>query len=995
MPMLSRTSLASIVCPSAPFLAPRLLRTPASLALSRCPLQSYATKHGDGLRKFDRKYDSSKTEAWESRGSRESPAFWSRQEGRQKFMPRDVRVSLLRKLRDAYEERQVKVILDLYPQLAQAHLLAPQDTRKIAQALHYCMRVGAMSSQELSPIVMQVVEDIQTGTLPPNAWAHVHLLGIFKECKMYDQGYTFWKWLVEKDDTYVSQAVYGAAIELMTTARKATLAELESLYADALDRFPGTFAGYHLSPDAILADRTQALAIADVPIALLQGILTARIIYGDWQSAYLALDTGLRLLPAQLPTRFFELFVFERPLPEGYTVFLMACRAGVAPSSSLLSTLLKKIRAAMTLSPSLHARIVLLRATANAIYAYLESGGSLKDTHVGSFMAACDSVLAEKAPGQDFEGDEARIRNSLITSAHEILSLLLSAGFPPKGNVFSPMIMLAGNLRVPDLLKVTLKDCEKAGITLGPVEIRTVITAAGRLGDKRLIEEYWSLIVSRAEANGEALSYNDWITLARACNRGGHLGFCREQIYKLDDTLDESLTLTLTDEMDANLFEPSGNPASSSTMTPEEFAAEMQTLKSQFRNIAATVMSGRPLDLRKTPFYMTLDPARRPLGTIEDMRTIYDEKSIDPHQPPAPPSPDRKLHISSTGFTLEDLRFQNWVSVIEMLDQAHFWQTANKNKIKDHPQAEGSVYIGQADQENLPIPLPILRQRIKELRTPGAFKASTVTNKKQAPAKDAGPPAGNGPLTQEQLVQKFGKMVYDPETKSMRREFVKTKPPALKYYVGIESEHVAPTPEGKVSRRPFGVLYGKGKRHPLGLQPMRAGGGVGHREKREYSTVSKGEEQIKDKLRLAKEGKSLSKEGKEQIRLGKEEIVDGQKKLKKGHEKMREGEERVRKAKEKIEKGTERVREGTEKALEGYKKIRISRGREEEIENGTEKVGEGTEKVHDGHEKIRSSGERQEEIKKGTEKVGEDTEKVHDGYKRIRLNRGRPEKRLR
>jgi hypothetical protein len=52
MHKLSRTSLAAVVCPSAPFLVPRLLRATVPVALKKTPCSSlqkagYATKPGD------------------------------------------------------------------------------------------------------------------------------------------------------------------------------------------------------------------------------------------------------------------------------------------------------------------------------------------------------------------------------------------------------------------------------------------------------------------------------------------------------------------------------------------------------------------------------------------------------------------------------------------------------------------------------------------------------------------------------------------------------------------------------------------------------------------------------------------------------------------------------------------------------------------------------------------------------------------------------------
>ncbi|KAF1963630.1 hypothetical protein CC80DRAFT_587999 [Byssothecium circinans] len=830
MPMLPRRSLASIVCPSTPFLVPRLLRTPAPrplALLSRCSespqpggLQrpSYATKS-------------------KGKGRPNPKPFQAKGQNKTgKWVAVSNSAALRDQLRAACDSRDVKAIMDLYPSLAHLRVLEPKDVRRIAQALHfYARNVLKITSKDIFPFAMQIVDDIMTKTLPPHPWAHVHLLGIFKQCKMYDQGYTFWQWLVDQDDSYVSPAVYGAAIELMAYGGKGLLSDLENIYVDALKRFPGTFAEYHLSPNAILPDRNQLIVMSDMPATLLQGILTARVLSGDWKNAYLALDAGLRLFPTQLPVRCFDMLLHERPLPEGYTALLVACRAGICPHPNVLSTLLKKVRAAMTLSTSLHARTILLRAMANAMYAFLEARGTLSTVHVSSFLNAFDSLLPEKAPGDTFKGEEATLRNTIVTTAHECLSTIMQAGMSPATNTFAALFNLAGRLHVPDLLRVSLKDCETAGLYLAGIEVRTVLAAAGRLSDKALIEEYWTKLVSRAEESGDGLIANDWITFARACKRGGHVDYCREQIHKLDHTLSTSMKLNLTYELE-NEEAADASDKTFTYMKPDVFSTEMEELKSQFKNIAAVVMSGQPLYLKKTPFYMSLDPSRRPIGTDDDLRTIYNEMTTDPHQPPAPSnlpqgsenSPSL-LPESTTGIPLGELRYQNWVSVVQMMDQAQFWEVKNPPKaVRAKPTtkpstAAGSVHLGGADQHNFPLPLDTLRAHIKQLRAPaptGAFNFRKVgaptlpitrnyvngsnTSEPEPPVE-----TGRQKLTYRPQLEAAPRKLYNPES---------DRGPRLQYYVGVESDHVAPP---KLSRNPLQTraIKKKVRQHALRLQP--------------------------------------------------------------------------------------------------------------------------------------------------------------------------------
>ncbi|CAN9259489.1 unnamed protein product [Alternaria alternata] len=680
MHKVSRTSLASLVCPSAPFLAPRLLRTaaPAAVTLAQCPPSArpqratYATaregkgsagktgpKEGKGLiRKIDPKKGKSKS--FPLRSPRLDPEEYET-------------VRLVKKFREACDVRNVQLVMELYPTLLAAKVLNSYDTRRITQVLHVRIRNEHSPSKrdELFPFVQQLVSHLRQGTVEPHPFAFVHLFGIYKDAKRFDEGYALWEWLVQQDERYVSQAVYGAAIELMAYGRLKPLPLLEDLYNDGLKRFPGTFAEYHLSPDAIVPDRTQLTTISGIPTLLLQGILTARILARDWKRAYLALDTALRIYPTQTPPRYFELFMTERPISEGYTAFMLACRAGVAMRPTHVTALITKLRAAMGASQSMADRVMLLRAIANAMYGYLEAGETLEGIHVGSFLRAFELLLPEPIGGEDYVGEAAEMRDILAVTAHEIMSNLIQAGMPPELRSLQALISISGKLRLPSLLSATLQDIEAAGFELGPIERRTIITSAGLLKDKKLLEQYWLLVVSDAEANSAQIPFEDWITFTKACRRADHSDYFRSQLLKLPYAIDNNTERHIIQQID--MPETSALNHRYQYMSVKELTTELDALKTQMKDIETVVMSGQPLNLHASPLYMHLDPQHPSLGREEDLRSVYNELTTDPHQPPPPPAtPDSPIQpaVSPTGIPLDDLRFQNWVTVHEMMDTA-------------------------------------------------------------------------------------------------------------------------------------------------------------------------------------------------------------------------------------------------------------------------------------------------------------------------------------
>ncbi|KAG9193298.1 hypothetical protein G6011_03333 [Alternaria panax] len=717
-------------------------------------------------------------------------------------------VRLVKKFREACDVRNVQLVMELYPTLLAAKVLDSYDTRRITQVLHVRIRNenNPGKRDELFPFVQQVVDHLRTGVLEPHHYAFVHLFGIYKDAKRFDEGHELWQWLVQQDERYVSQAAYGAAIELMAYGRLTGLPQLEELYTDGLKRFPGTFAEYHLSPDAIVSDRTQLTTIAGIPTILLQGILTARILARDWKKAYLALDTALRIYPTQTPPRYFELFMIERPISEGYTAFMLACRAGIPMRPTHVTALITKLRAAMGASQSMADRVMLLRAIANAIYGHLEAGGNLQSIHVGSFFRAFELLLPEPIAGEDYVGEAAEMRNILVVTAHEMMSELIQAGMSPELQPFEALISISGKLRVPSLLSTTLQDIEAAGLKLGPIGKRTVITAAGLLKDQRMLEEYWSLVVSDAEANSAQIPFEDWITLTKACRRAGHEDYFRTQLLKLPYAINENTERYLVQQIDIPET-PSALHDVYQYMSLQDLTAELDALKTQMKDIETVVMSGQPLDLHASPLYMHLDSQHPSLGPKEDLRAVYDELTTDPHQLPPPLATLDSLvqpAVSPTGIPLDELRFQNWVTIHEMLDTASDYESDLLHAVDTAIKA-GTPLKGTPELLRLRKDAPTPRSRaglslkIKELR---ASRPEDVTIFRKIGSED--------------IYKRREAMITKHIAKEEGETLLPGKKgaPTIRKYIGLKSYHDAPAKsirrvklsDGKVEEVPGGVV---------------------------------------------------------------------------------------------------------------------------------------------------------------------------------------------
>jgi hypothetical protein len=728
MASLSRVPLASLVCPSAPFLAPRLLRTAAASTCTR----AYATKPTPKPKPKPKPKPTTTTKTKPPPNSLATiRTKYRNKKGHVRYNVRAVDehlaplVQIRSTLAEACKRCDAATIMELYPALLSASALQSGDTYSICQALHGAFRTSMDKSKytELFLFVQTLTADLRRGALEPHPSASIHLLAIYRDTKNFAAGRELWEWLVEHDD-HVSPGVYGVAIELLAYGRLISLPDLEALYSEALKRFPGTFSEYHLSPDAVVPDRTRPVQIFGASATLLQGIIAARLLARDWKNAYLALDTSLRLFPSQTPTRVFELFIQSRPASEAYTAFLVACRAGVRLNPRQVRRLFSDLNRTAKSCRSLSERMMLLRAVVNAIYASMQAGNKLDDTYVDVLFQNFAGLLPAKLPGEGYRDEDAELRDIIVVTAHQVAASLLQSGLPPNSTLFSSLVLVAGRLQVPNLLDTALRDIQLAGLKLDDSQSRRTLESAGYVSNHALIEKLWLGIVVSAEGRGLSVDYKDWITFARACRRANHTDFFYDQLSKLEHTLYASLKERIHAVLQTQDLAEDTN--FTYDLTPAQLKSEMDLLQEQMKNIEAVNMSGTPLDYRKSPFYMHMDPDHPSLGSDENLRAVYDEYTTDPYQPPLPAPTDDSLvqaSLSPTGMPLDELRFRNWVTVLEMMNEAEAYEAerttlVNQAIAAQTPASEPEALRIHNSKEDITDSQEALRLKVKQLRLP-------------------------------------------------------------------------------------------------------------------------------------------------------------------------------------------------------------------------------------------------------------------------------------
>jgi hypothetical protein len=531
------------------------------------------------------------------------------------------------------------------------------------------------------------VDDLQAGRIPPHPSASLHIISFMKESKQYMKGQQLWEWLQLQDDTHVGPRVYGAAIELFAYQGRMKLQDLEELYKEAFARFPGSFAEYHMRPDGILPDRGQYTSIPGASLSLLQGILTARVLHGDWRNAYLSLDTALRLYPDETPPRIFEIFTLERPISEAYMIFLMMCRCSKDPPKprQLTTSVLNRLANAQS-RLQLNDRFRVVEAMLHAIYVFVGAGGTLCSPHVGIIIKSLENVMPETLY-RPANTKNCHALDSILEFASELPALFAQVGITPEPSTFGQLISLAGKAHRPDMIVSILTKLSGDDVPVEPALYRVALLAAGHMGDKDLIETLWGNFVGSQESKGEQIQESSWMALARAGRRAQHQEFVLEQISKSRHTL----TDTIMARIDRALaVEPQIRRVEA--FHSEEITTGVEHLRARVMQVIDLMKANGRINFYQDRQDLAIQP-REPLGNEDDLRTIYDELTTDLTQgepmeqvPPEATSEDQiqpNPVLIKTGFPLDELRYENWKSINELLAEAQRYEAKQEEALEE------------------------------------------------------------------------------------------------------------------------------------------------------------------------------------------------------------------------------------------------------------------------------------------------------------------------
>ncbi|KAF2420745.1 hypothetical protein EJ08DRAFT_702337 [Tothia fuscella] len=542
--------------------------------------------------------------------------------------------------------------------------LSSLDTAKITQLLHYTIR-KSLSKTKIIPRLFEstdaIIDDLQANRISPHPSASLHLLSILKETKQYDKGRRLWRWLVRKEDDWVDASVYGAAIELLAYAGD-PLPQLESLYTQALKRYPGNFVEYHLSPEAIVPDRGQDIKLEGLPMTLLQGIVTARVLHGDWRNAYLGLDTALRLLPDLVPVRFFDLLANERPVAEATRIFRLACEAKVKLSSRLLTNLIRKMVEQQVRSSDQSTQLENIRIAVSALNlmrAQIGAGGVIVGPNISALVKGFSNLTVWCPPKTSSYEAQQKFNLAISSCAKHMLDVLLPLTTPTGSRIsaLNSLISLAGNAGDPHTVVYALSQITELGMQPDDVTCRCFVNAAGMCGNPwadGLWQQAWQTMVEHLRAKEQGLGEKEWITLATSCR---YLSAPAARAFVEDQLLAHDADDYTRNKVERMMTQSPSVPTKPLDYDPTILSNRLKAAISQTQ----TQLSNNDFSALLTPLHN--QPA---LASLEHLRIIYDELTTDPTQPPTALGPT----INTSGLAYDEHRFSNWCAVNELLAMA-------------------------------------------------------------------------------------------------------------------------------------------------------------------------------------------------------------------------------------------------------------------------------------------------------------------------------------
>ncbi|KAJ6262632.1 hypothetical protein Dda_3444 [Drechslerella dactyloides] len=479
----------------------------------------------------------------------------------------------------------VPLAMQALENLTELEVLGPRDTCDLAQALHQAYRSKKLEKPTVKNYMKTIIEYLKAGRLPTHYMAQVHVLSTLKEMEEWRLGNEYWGWLKLQGTQYLDARVFGAVIEYLVY-QGAPLKELENLHQLALEKY------------STVEDDGGGMHHRATKLMLLQGILTARVIHGEWKGAYELLDICTRLHPTQVPSRIYELFLLNRSPEEGYLVFLMACRAGTK-----LST-----KAVTFLSTNYWKCTNDTKGILRIFLAHLAAGGKMEPQVLNKIIFCLlgrlpdapqppeplESLSASSTTGPTLTVEEERVNaekwqewdrkmteyqeavNPMFDTIRRAIELFRLVGIEPGVITYNTIISQASRRHLRNIVVASMAEAETLAEpvdeNIKEANLRVALTAFGDLRDKEGLKKTWEQLTDFRRAylrdrykfmdgrtwTGKRRAWTSaardhdlisWKSLIRAGFNAGMKPYVLEQLQRYENEFDSSLSQDIRTEI--------------------------------------------------------------------------------------------------------------------------------------------------------------------------------------------------------------------------------------------------------------------------------------------------------------------------------------------------------------------------------------------------------------------------------------------------------------
>ncbi|KAG0644858.1 hypothetical protein HOY80DRAFT_1027477 [Tuber brumale] len=563
-----------------------------------------------------------------------------------------------------------------YCYLRDKGLLTPEDVQLVTRELVIAALVrqkGSGAGDDLVVAAHIVIRDIQAGLLPSHYLVSGYLIGVLRISGTLEDLARYWNWLVDHGGKSCSVQTFGIMIEALTY-RGAKLSIMEGMYKEAVKRF--------CQSDCPPRSRI-----------LIQGILAARLLNGNWRGAYELYDHYLRLHPESVSRKYIEeLFMFERPPNEGAIIAIIRCRVGMP----LVPALMRNILYGIWINYR-DVRSMLAIATAYAGAKGEVNGSLILRLLVAIMSSVCDGPLI--GLGKRYQEGYKFIHQQIDKIA--VMALNRGSLFPPSKWV--SLIYIAGDLQRRDMLEATLRVMRDMGIEFASQHLMAMGCAYRNIGDINMVVKTWKSLKKRFP---ESADKNHLERSLVAC------GLRQRDAAKLADSkMSSSDILEAADNAFSN---PARKMVSQSHFlrlscplieNPKISVKNMQEdiQKASAKFLLALQNHEEPYEFSADPSFSTI-PSKLPAGSSpppisgEELESYY--TTLASLGTAKPGEVDE-----STGYTSEHLHFENWRSINQALATAEENEERERSargkvRILDFSTDSLLLHVGEEDDEH-------------------------------------------------------------------------------------------------------------------------------------------------------------------------------------------------------------------------------------------------------------------------------------------------------